>query len=109
MDEKDHAKKDNEQEFRSEVCTLSMRASEDWSSVAFQLEDIRDAKMFAGEFKADDNDLSAEAIETLYSVMEEICGELKKKHDPHQAPYTFGEVISIDDISLMVGLKADPA
>ena len=109
MDDIGHAKNDKKLQFRSEVCTLSMRAREDWSSVAFQLEDIRDAKMFAGEFKAGENDLSTEAIQTSYSALEEICGELKKKHDPHQAPYTFGEVISIDDVSLMVGLEADPA
>ena len=109
MDDIDHAKNDKKLQFRSEVCTLSMRAREDWSSVGFELKDIRDAKMFAGEFKAEEKDLSAETIQFLFSVLEEICGELKKKHGDHEVPYVFGEMVSADGSSLMISLEEDCA
>ena len=68
MDDVDHAKKTKKLEFSSEVCTLTMRAREDWSSIALDLENIKDGKIFSKEFKVGENDLHPDIIETVFSV-----------------------------------------
>ena len=63
--------------------------------------------MFSGEFKAGENDLVPDIIETVFSVLEEIDRELKEKHGSDPFPYAFGLPIPIDDSALKISLEEE--
>ena len=108
MDDVGHAKHTRECVFSSEVCNLKMRVKEDWSSIALELENIKDSKMFSKEYKMAEN-MDMEAIETIFSIFEEINGEVKEKHGPNPLAYDFGTNVTMGDYSLMIDSKEDHA
>ena len=67
-----------------------MSASEEWSCLELELEDLKDSMMFFRQFKLGDDGLNEDKIEAVFSIFEEINGELKKKHGSDPLGYDFG-------------------